>query len=220
MKRRYTNSCISLVVLIYLTSGISFGQVQIILEKVPANTPKRDTLFLAGNFNNWNPHDPSAAFIPQPDGTYAVAISTQQNPLTCKVTRGTWASVEGDSFGKKLGDRSFAWQAATPIELNVRSWEDLAQFHCWTIIVEKIPENTPHGAPVFVAGNFNNWKAGDENFRLIPDPATGKSVIRIPKTTDTLYYKLNRGDWSAVACRAHGRTMYNRLSTWMTAQAS
>jgi hypothetical protein len=36
-----------------------------------------------------------------------------------------------------------------------------------TIIVDQIPANTPAGAEVFIAGNFQNWNPGDQAYKLI-----------------------------------------------------
>jgi hypothetical protein len=102
--------------------NLSYAQIRVIIKRVPSNTPAQDTLFLAGNFNNWNSNDPTCRFERQRDGTYVLNLSTTQNPLTCKITRGSWEKAEGNSLGKKLADRSFAISGRGELVLSVMSW--------------------------------------------------------------------------------------------------
>ncbi|HHH49608.1 MAG TPA: carbohydrate esterase, partial [Saprospiraceae bacterium] len=67
--------------------------------------------------------------------------------------------------------------------------------------------------PIYVAGNFNNWKAADELFRL-SKIADGKYQFVFPKNfkpTEAIEYKYTRGDWENVELCKFGITPNNRV---------
>ena len=47
----------ALLYLLLLVYGNLMSQVTINIISVPSNTPANDDLFIAGNFNNWNPNN-------------------------------------------------------------------------------------------------------------------------------------------------------------------
>ena len=49
-----------------------------------------------------------------------------------------------------------------------------------TIKVTATPANTPAGATIYVAGNFNGWNPADPNYILTPDNL-GNLQITIPQ---------------------------------------
>jgi AraC-like DNA-binding protein len=192
-----------------------FAQVTIIIDKLPEHTPPTDTLYLAGTLNDWSPGKTVFGFSKQADGTYSITLKASPKKFDYKITRGSWPTVEGDINGKKTGDRrySFADNPGDTVNIQILSWEDQALIYHWNIIVKEIPSNTPFDASIFISGNFNNWKENDENFKLTK-LENGIYAINIPKTTDTLWYKFNRGSWSSVEARYNGRTLYNRNVAW------
>jgi AraC-like DNA-binding protein len=66
---------------------------------------------------------------------------------------------------------------------------------------------------IYIAGNFNDWQSGDENFRLQIDPAKGIAFIRIPRTLDTLQYQFNRGTLFSVESDQFGSPV-KHLAAW------
>jgi hypothetical protein len=61
-----------------------------IVKVIPPNTPFDASIYLAGNFNNWNPTDPTFKFLRQADGTYRLLFYTEIENLEFKFTRGSW----------------------------------------------------------------------------------------------------------------------------------
>ncbi len=68
------------------------------------------------------------------------------------------------------------------------------------------------GQPVFIAGNFNDWKAGDEQYRMKQEGPgfftytfAGKHLL-----PGQLEYKYHRGDWQSVELDDYGNTVQNR----------
>lgn len=192
------------------------GQVTVVVDKLPSNTPPEDKLFITGAFNNWDPGDSTYIFRKLPDGTHAYTFTNETKPFEFKITRGSWASVEGDIHGGKLGNRSIGNFRKTPYTqfVQILSWEDLARVYSWDIIVKSVPENTPFDAPVYIAGNFNGWKENDPNYRLTK-LEDGSYVIKINKgPEDSLWFKFNRGSWKAAECRKNGRPAHDHLVLW------
>lgn len=100
------------------------AQVTIRLGSLPGKyTPELDTLFVAGNFNDWNPRDTAFRFKRNGLGQIQATIETVQNPLLFKITRGNWASVEVAANGQDIPNRSLPNNAGT-VEIPVVDWAD------------------------------------------------------------------------------------------------
>lgn len=103
------------------------AQVTIRITAIPTNTPAQATLYIAGSFNNWNPG--SSASIVQSDGLGAWTIIIPEGTGTAeyKITRGSWASVEGNASGSYLPNRTFTFTGLPQtINITVQSWEDIS----------------------------------------------------------------------------------------------
>lgn len=94
------------------------------LTAVPANTPPGSTIYVAGNFNGWEPGDTGYAFAQAGDGVYELTFDPGPALLEFKFTRGSWETVEGDASGDYLPNRTLAYDGA-PLEvaLEILSWE-------------------------------------------------------------------------------------------------
>ncbi|KAA9339383.1 T9SS type A sorting domain-containing protein [Hymenobacter busanensis] len=113
--------------LLFLLSPLAgMAQTTMRLTSVPANTPANATLYVAGNFNNWNPA--GTAFTKQASGTYEVTLpATVTGVLEFKFTRGAWASVEADAQGADVANRRYTVGGApATVDFQVASWKDLA----------------------------------------------------------------------------------------------
>lgn len=86
-----------------------------------------------------------------------------------------------------------------------------------TLNVTSIPINTPAGASIFVAGNFQNWAAGDPNYKLTPG-MNGTFSITFTPPVGTVEYKFTRGAWASVEGGANGGFLANRTVNY-TGQA-
>ena len=112
-------------ILLLLFGGIStFGQVTFIVEQTPSNTPPTDSLYIAGSFQGWNPASAGHKLTNQGNGVYAITVQIS-GAIQYKYTRGSWASVEGNSAGAFRPNRSLNVSAGDTIRDTVLSWEDL-----------------------------------------------------------------------------------------------
>jgi AraC-like DNA-binding protein len=212
--------CAWIIALLFI-SPLAQAQITILINKVPPQTPPGDILFLTGSFNEWDPGHEQYQFTRNADGHYLITLPTTIKQFDYKITRGSWATVEGDLQGKKISDHSFKSNAvgADTLVTQVMSWEDLGMPYQWNVVVNEIPSNTPFDGNIFISGSFNDWKADDPSYKLtrLDD---GTYAINIGKVKDTLWFKFHRGDWSSVECRYNGRTRYNRIAVWDSANTS
>ncbi len=112
------------ILLLCLWAHFLVAQTELIVERVPSNTPMKDTIFVAGNFNNWNAGNPDFTLKKREDGRYSIVIAPQSQDLEFKFTRGSWATVEGNEQGNFRPNRT-APRTATTLTVQILSWEDL-----------------------------------------------------------------------------------------------
>ncbi|MDW7695708.1 helix-turn-helix domain-containing protein [Flammeovirgaceae bacterium SG7u.111] len=79
-----------------------------------------------------------------------------------------------------------------------------------TIIVEAVPENTPEGANIFVAGTFNDWNPLDSSY-MLTKTAEGTFELTLDIDAYSFEYKFTRGGWDAVEANEDGDLMGNRI---------
>ncbi len=104
----------------------AFAQLTVRLTSVPANTPLTDTVFIVGNFNNWNPSDVSKMMIRQNDGSYKITFTPSVSALQYKFARGSWVKVEGDASGGEIANRNLNYNGGVQsIDNQVLTWKDL-----------------------------------------------------------------------------------------------
>ena len=100
------------------------AQVVLKITQVPASTPPGDTLFVAGSFNNWNPHDSRFALRRSADGTYQISLPLRAEPAEYKFTRGSWPTAEIDDQNQPIANRRADLSTAREIPHQVLAWDD------------------------------------------------------------------------------------------------
>ncbi len=103
-------------------------QYEFIIRNIPQNTPTDATLYITGNFNNWNPADQFHKLTRSADGSWRVTIYTELPRIEYKFTRGSWQTVEGRETGKARTNRLLFRDSDTNpkgVETEIVGWEDL-----------------------------------------------------------------------------------------------
>ena len=84
-----------------------------------------------------------------------------------------------------------------------------------TIIVDSIPEYTPAGDQIFLAGDINGWNPGDTAYIL------KKNINNLPEITleekpegTQILFKFTRGSWDVVEKGPNGEEIANRQFTY------
>ena len=167
-------------------------------------------LFFACDFNNWQPGNVEYELKPDANGVYSLDLPDSLVYFKYKITQGSWGLVEGDAKGNSRPDRIYdRLTEANPklLQLQIEGWEAHSTYR---FVVTAIPDNTPKDATLYITGNFNNWNAGDENYRLRRQ-MDGTYRVTIVSDLERLEYKFTRGDWNSVEGKENGKTRPNRL---------
>lgn len=104
---------------------LNSDDVTIVLNSLPANTPQLEDIYLAPDFNGWNPGSKNMIFRKLADGRQYITISKSGNQLEYKITRGNWAKVEVDNYGKETSNRILHYGFADTVYIDVAKWRDL-----------------------------------------------------------------------------------------------
>ncbi|MHC5110916.1 MAG: alpha/beta hydrolase-fold protein [Planctomycetota bacterium] len=93
--------------------------------EVPEWTPEGDTVYVAGDFQGWNPGNPSYALTEQPDDRWEITLEFNDGqPIQFKFTRGSWATVEKGPNGEEIANRTHTPVGVETLQLTVANWAD------------------------------------------------------------------------------------------------
>jgi len=188
------------------------GQAQLVIEVTdyPPISPESEGLFLATDFNGWNPGNRDFLLKKRPDGVYTITLPDTLPRFEYKFTQGSWMTVEGTARGTSISNRVYERGSnPTPnrITVAIRGWE---QNPGYQFVITEVPANTPHDAKLFLTGNFNKWDPGDENLEL-KKQADGTYRVTLYTDLDRIEYKFTRGNWESVEGRESGKARHNRV---------
>ncbi len=184
----------------------SCREVTIKVTELPPNTPPGSKLYVMGNFNYWDPGDPSYQLKMGEDSNYSISIPRGFGTIEYKISRGELSSVETDICGYHMNNRIIKDDEKL-VQAEIKSWKDVEPMQCGHITFKlKVPENTPEDEPLTLAGNYNLWDPDDSTSRFTKDTGTGEYLLTIPnpKNTDLLSVKVTRGDLNKSEADAYG----------------
>ena len=102
------------------------AQLTIIVNQIPSNTPAGAEVFIAGNFQNWNPGDQAYKLQANSQGNLEITFTPSVQNMSFKFTRGSWDTVEGNANGGFLPDRSYTYNGGlVTLTVQILSWEDV-----------------------------------------------------------------------------------------------
>lgn len=105
--------------------AVGFGQLTLTVTSIPAGTPADDDIYIAGNFNSWNPGDAAYVLTDLMNGSYAITFSPAPGTLEYKFIRGSWETVEGNASGNFIPNRTYTYTGGVKnIEVSIAGWED------------------------------------------------------------------------------------------------
>ncbi len=101
-----------------------------VVVTVPSNTPAADTIFIAGDFQGW---DPAATPMTRVDErTWSITLPfTEGDTPQYKFTRGSWEAVEKDASCGEIPNRTvsvtYGSEGAQEVPGTVETWRDVNQ---------------------------------------------------------------------------------------------
>jgi len=103
-----------------------FAQVRVtfVSGSIPAFKTAVRNVFLAGDFNNWNPGDSTWQLKQLPTGNYELMKNMPKGNYSFKVTKGSWDMVESNVSGQDKGNRDLTINHDTTVTINVEGWKD------------------------------------------------------------------------------------------------
>ncbi|MCB0804922.1 MAG: T9SS type A sorting domain-containing protein, partial [Bacteroidales bacterium] len=121
MKTLYT---LSILIACLVFTGHS--QVTFIIDSLPSYTPPEDIIYIAGDFQGWNPGDPDYALQKNADDKWFITGEGFPNGmmLKFKFTRGSWATVEKGEFGEEIPDRQYTVTNGDTVYFVIHNWAD------------------------------------------------------------------------------------------------
>ncbi|MCU0325041.1 MAG: helix-turn-helix domain-containing protein [Spirosomaceae bacterium] len=201
---------IKLLILSLLMAVSAIGQIRIEIAKHPKPLLQNEDFYLASNLNNWNPGSPDYRFKRTAAGTYYFELPDSLTYFEYKITQGSWSIVEGNPDGGSRPNRIYnADNEANPkfIQVSFENWEKV---NIYRFTIKKIPDDTPFDASIYLSGNFNNWNARDESYKL-QKQVDGSYRVALHTDLDVIEYKFTRGSWDAVEGRESGKARPNRI---------
>lgn len=121
------NKIIHILVSIFLASALPVrSQVTFILESIPDYTPAADPIYIAGDFNGWNPGNQAQALQKNQSGKWWITLPsrTAGTQIQFKFTRGSWATVEKGAGGEEIANRRYTFSTPDTVRITIFNWAD------------------------------------------------------------------------------------------------
>ena len=213
LSQKYYRMLVAIIALAVLMVAGSCKRPVLQITSVPGNTPAGSTLYVAGNFNQWDPGDTRAILEMAPDSNYYISLPYGFGELQFKITRGDWSTVETDVCGYDISNHSFNYLDSDTLRIEVLSFKDLEPLNCnkLTIVVDEIPADTPPEDSLVLAGSFNEWNP-DQSWVMRHDSTRNRYLITLPRRSSdpNIEFKVTRGSLLTAEADAFGREIERR----------
>lgn len=117
---------LNLIICLIILIPSLFAQVTFTVDSIPEYTPSGDTLFIAGDFQSWNPGDPDFSLQKNNDGKWFIQLDSvaEGTTINFKFTRGNWGNVEKGINGEEIQDRQFTFGNGDSVNYIIYNWAD------------------------------------------------------------------------------------------------
>lgn len=223
--------CLFLIQLLFgLFIPISRAQLTIRVTSWPSQ-PSSPEIYLAGNFNGWNPGLTGYRLKLDSSGVYTITIQPSPANLEFKFTRGSWATVEKNAGGQDIANRKFTYNGSpATLNLAIAAWGGSQASTASANVVlldEKFPiKSLQRSRKIWLYLPPDYHSSPDKKYPVIYmldgqnvfDKATSYSgEWRVDETLDSLYQKGDGG--CIVVAIANGEALrINEYSPWINAQ--
>lgn len=116
-----------LLFVILLKAGLTQMTIMVQVPRVGFDA-KQDSLFLAGSFNSWHPHDTAYMLTQQNDSVYSIVLTPAAgNFFAFKCTKGSWEKSEVTVDGNATGDHTFFYKSGSVVYLKISAFSDITK---------------------------------------------------------------------------------------------
>jgi predicted alpha/beta superfamily hydrolase len=114
------------ILLVLMFSVIGHSQATFIIDSIPDYTPPEDTIYVAGDFNEWNPGQPEFALQKNAENKWFITTIAQPDGTIYqyKFTRGSWETVEKGPMGEEIPNRQFTFGNGDTVHIIIYNWRD------------------------------------------------------------------------------------------------
>ena len=98
----------------------------VVTVMVPDNTPADARIYIAGNFQGWDPGATELARDPENPNRFCISVDWTGGEMF-KFTRGDWSFVEVDSDCVDISDRAYTADDGAEPEFVVEDWIDICE---------------------------------------------------------------------------------------------
>lgn len=120
--RGYYLKCLWVNLFFWLTFSLASAQLTIRITSWPTS-PASPDIYLAGNFNGWNPGLTAYQLKKDAEGVYTLTFQPSVSAMEFKFTRGSWASVETNASGGDIPNRKFNYTGGpATLNLTIAGW--------------------------------------------------------------------------------------------------
>ncbi len=110
--------------LVWLNWATSEGQVTFIIQSLPSYTPPEAFIYIAGNFNGWNPGDVNYRLSKNAEEMWFITLGqgNQGSSIQYKFTLGNWETVEKGPNGEEIDNRNFVYGNGDTVDIFIANW--------------------------------------------------------------------------------------------------
>ena len=105
-------------------SAQNLKKLTLIIAELPTNDLANLTVYLASDFNNWNPKNDAYQFKINKQSQLQLTLFLPVSTINFKLTKGSWENVECDRYEKGINNRSLQLNNDTTIYLKVAAFAD------------------------------------------------------------------------------------------------
>ncbi len=112
-----------LLIAIIFSFAFHFTYAQHKVTLIVEGAGNYDTIFVAGNFNGWQPGD-AASRLTEASALKTITLNLPLGLYEFKFTRGSWQTVEATAGGEAVENRIIRLQSDTTLYINIPAWAD------------------------------------------------------------------------------------------------
>jgi predicted alpha/beta superfamily hydrolase len=118
-----TKGYLAIALLLFAINSEAQYKVQFVFKQLPGYHKQNDTIYLAGSFNNWNPHNKRFACSPCTEKN-GITIDLSKGMFEYKFTLGNWDAAEATNEGTPSANHYITVESDTTIHVDIDHWTD------------------------------------------------------------------------------------------------